>query len=270
MRKFSIIVAAVATLAASSVYAEASSSATGINFRYTLTDLDPTDGITPSLSFANGAAYNASAGAGVQLAGVDTTSVHYGASTFGPVASSESNAQSSASAAISGDGSLGGATLHAQGQSTPGPVATSYTATTTVLRPSAVVDPYASFTLSANTEVHFMLDVDLKAKSTNFHELATALAYFDIFDTTGRNYHAQLNADLFAMGNSEVKDLLEIYVGNFTGDAQTYYANVGVQAIGSVLAPVPEPATYALMLSGLVFVGWAAKRRSRQAKTAPR
>ena len=34
------------------------------------------------------------------------------------------------------------------------------------------------------------------------------------------------------------------------------------------LAPVPEPETWALMLAGLIGVGWAARRKGRAVRTA--
>ncbi len=45
-----------------------------------------------------------------------------------------------------------------------------------------------------------------------------------------------------------------------------YVDNIGVSASsGPAVSPVPEPETYALMLAGLGFVGWTARRRTRQA-----
>lgn len=49
-------------------------------------------------------------------------------------------------------------------------------------------------------------------------------------------------------------------------DAIAAKADFGSQNFA--LAPVPEPETYALMLSGLLTVGWVARRKKQTARPA--
>lgn len=62
-----------------------------------------------------------------------------------------------------------------------------------------------------------------------------------------------------------------ISAASFGGTAMIHLQGVtefGNEGSIKVLAPIPEPQTYALMLTGLAGVGWAARRRSGRSRRA--
>jgi len=54
-------------------------------------------------------------------------------------------------------------------------------------------------------------------------------------------------------------------ISNIQGNLGGYFTISEIQVAGTVLSPIPEPSTYALMLGGLGLVGFMAARRRRTA-----
>ncbi len=82
--------------------------------------------------------------------------------------------------------------------------------------------------------------------------------HFDMLDASSYN-----PAFVTANGGTTVLAFSALLTGVAAGDA---YLNIHTSEfpggeIRGFLVPIPEPETYALMLAGLAFTGWAAKRR---------
>ena len=70
---------------------------------------------------------------------------------------------------------------------------------------------------------------------------------------------AQVNSWL-GTGGSGTTLALEATIGNFAGGPESFL----VYNLGSSVAPIPEPQTYALMLAGLGALGFVARRRRQR------
>jgi hypothetical protein len=153
-----------------SAWADTSATATVSNFKATLYDLDPLDGVTPSISFNLGPEYNARVGysfygsqrgePAVPLPQATATA----ASKFGPVDVSGASESALAGAEVSGDGTLGGTVLHAWGRSTSSTeFERYYYADARILRDTSDTYSARAFTISSHTLVVFSADVSLSA-----------------------------------------------------------------------------------------------------------
>ena len=72
---------------------------------------------------------------------------------------------------------------------------------------------------------------------------------------TSANFGSQQFASLAFFG----------FTCNTAGSCSAFSTNKGQFALDNIVASVPEPSTYAMMLLGLAGVGFAARRRSKQA-----
>ncbi len=272
-----IALAAVVACSAPSAFAAASSALAIHTVTITLTDLDPLDGIAPSItpSYASqpylnvGAAgfdpaysidaYAALGGkAGSQLAGAAST----------PFA--HSSALVSGAATIAGfDGMTlaGGAQSSAVGHGEYGALGASYTA--------------MNFTISANTAVTVTFGATIDLATTIGLDAATG-------ESELAKAHLMLRMD--GIGDDGIPTVDELFfepfagyrfdaLGNPVGDAfhwagdlsvsfsnvddhdnlATFYGEGGLG--GHSIAAVPEPATYGMLLGGLALLGGLSRRR---------
>ena len=67
-------------------------------------------------------------------------------------------------------------------------------------------------------------------------------------------------------GKFDAVSLIGFGAGDF--DMPTYDGGLVLLRVTEALAPVPEPETYALMLSGIGFVVWAVGRQRRRMPAA--
>jgi hypothetical protein len=111
----------------------------------------------------------------------------------------------------------------------------------------------------------------LVASSPDQNEAAAAvqLAIWEITNETGETYGFSTGAFQSSGGNSDgARALAQSYLDNVTsgawapaeGQLQLFYSR---ESQSQILAAVPEPATWAMMLGGIAFVGMAARRRNR-------
>lgn len=296
MQRLTLLAAATATALVVHVpaHATASSSASLTDFTITLYDLLPTDGITPSITFAGNSytyswAYHSNP---YQYAGY---SYDVGSGPFDPSAQTASTSQSTAAASSTGStpATLTGAIttvvggLHASGSAngttgTPGTDNSQYSAT-------AYWNGWNSsgFTLSANTVAVFSATVATSATTTTNYtgnqEYAYGEAGINVSGPSGSGNGGQSSSDTLQSAvynwNNPVYDgngnllyyapasdtktgTLGASFVNFTGGSLTgtFYAYANAYGMSTVSA-VPEPETYAMMLAGLGAVGFISRRR---------
>ncbi len=93
--------------------------------------------------------------------------------------------------------------------------------------------------------------------SANWGSNWAGSAFFDNTAKIGESMNFYLLANTSNSGQATVKALLTPYANNI-GNATWTLSQDGSLTF---MAPVPEPGEWALMLSGLALVGWAARRR---------
>lgn len=247
--------------------AHAGSSASGTldGFTVTLVDLDPDDGIAPSISFVDGA--SRASGVVFQPFGVFDDDVAVGGSAWGDAAASVALSLGRASATLQGaapDGS--GAVMQVSGQAAePGGPSGSL-----VQYQAQVWAPYASagaFVLSPHTALTISADASLSTTTQS--------------SGSGRDF-ATVGAYLFLQGTADVLTFsCESATGTQCSDARTRRLSVsfaneaGTALDGSFQAwtqvagfsqavAVPEPASALLLAGGLCVVGRGLRHRARR------
>ncbi|MDY0749074.1 PEP-CTERM sorting domain-containing protein [Paucibacter sp. R3-3] len=249
---------------------------------YTLIDLDPNDGVAPSISFA--ASTSAYAGPYVYgyvraaTAEEDTYRefTHVGATPSGNVSGSVTTDVSSASSSATGATGIGFSALAVSGSAMSGiDFSGVYYATTNA--------PTALFTLSANTEVIFTVTGWLTGKTTQGGDpdignvenggavlqletsgpTSTGSTAFDRESAAAVAWYS-IGADGSASGESQSwqGQLVSSYSNSSTLEADgRFTAVLSVGGTSIPVAAVPEPASGALILTGLAAVGGAVRRR---------
>jgi hypothetical protein len=264
-------VAAAALFGACSAFAGSAAEVRFDVLTVTLVDLNPADGIVPTIGFAGGAS-RASAVL-FQPFGVYDEDVGNGGSAWGDVDVSVTLSLGHVEASLTGAGVDGsGATVHVAGQAAEpgGPLGAS------VQYQAQVWAPYQSagaFVLSPWTSVTFSVQANLSAitqSSGTSHDYAVAGAYLFL---NGTGDAATLECESLAGRQCSAGDVRQLSVSfaNSAGTSVDGTFQAWAQAAGySQAVGVPEPATPLLLLGGLGVLGSVARRRRGPRVPPPR
>jgi len=262
------IAAAVVSLAAMPA-AASTATASMSDFHIELIDLDPADGIAPSLTFQDlqgGSFIAAESGA----PGHVLTDVHQGGTPFGAASSHSTRGAASALASFAGDPRAAGAGAAATAAAAIGAPGV-YGASTVQLGDGAI---YAPFTLSADTRLVITADASTSALST-FTDPQTdtwASVFLKLTDATGLGGVSTdtSSVEQFAVSGgtpTATTDhrLMTISFQNLTtGDlGGIFYGSIDAYAADLRPTAVPEPAGLPLVAGGLALLAWRMRRRAR-------
>jgi hypothetical protein len=291
--KLLMLVGLIAAIGAAPANASVSATATFSDFSVTLFDLNPTDGVTPTItwnsSYSNYATYTNAYTYDKNGYGANGYSYHYGqldaanssTATLSHASATASAGASSVAGTPSGSVSASGSAFATQ---TSG--GTSFNAT--------AYDPYSSyvtFTLSANTVAVFSAKATTQATTSvgydslnKTSESANASASLSVSGTNGVNGSQNASDSLYANAsysyiyqqNPQTGKWEYVYSpqsvlnsgklsGSFVNSSsgnKTGSLFMGVSVNGYTnIAAVPEPESYAMFLAGLGLVGAVVRRR---------
>lgn len=283
---FARICVALSVFTVAPAMAAGSASATISGFSVRLIDLNPTDGITPSISFEPGSFFVDEEG----LSGFVSSYIEgsfgsfddFSSSlTFSPISSSLSQAGATASAAISGNETLPGTTLSAAA-TTSDLVAG---ASSRQIYASGNSDLSSIFKLSGNTLAVFSVRASASLSGAGGYVQGPSGQYFgdqgsaeaDIYvsgpgalNSEGGYQESSDEFEFFNFNNGEgalpfdfsgTEELSATFL-NLTGGTLSGELEFDASAyVSTSTAPVPEPGTYALLLAGLGMMGFVASRR---------
>lgn len=285
MNRFVMPTLAIACMmaAAGPALADASSSATFGNLVITLTDLDTSDGITPSFTVnMNGPSFIDSRTSGFGDVAESYQFQNYAPQQGSLFAGETHSAWSSSTGSIMTANNVAGFTW----MSAVGAAQSGLAAYGTYRAASIGATPENTFTLSANTAITFSVMADMQARTSMGYNLEADMAEY-------ASAHALLNVGGMVNG-SFVNDAAERYLdagfdvlddnttvgvsNSWSGLLSATFANTGtteasgflqtfviVEGYSSVwdgVTPVPEPGTYAMLLAGLGLLGVAGRRRA--------
>jgi len=279
-KQLTLAAATVAALCATSAFAASSSSATLGPLNVQLFDLNPLDGITPSITFASDAGQS-STYAYVYQPNPYAYDVqnNYGATLWGDVSSSAMTSLAWASSSLSGAAATGhGATLTAAG-ATADFTSPSYYDSASYNASTTSHTSGSPFTLSANTALVISAAATATA-AANGHNLsyadnasASASLYLwgagpsgagsqSAYDSASVYRDSYLNGPWTA---TDSRTLGAAFVNLTSGD-MSGYLQLSVDADGNTYAsPVPVPAAVWLMGSGLLGLAGIARRNQQRA-----
>lgn len=281
-----VAVVAAASLLAAPAWSASSSSASIGPLSITLFDLNPGDGITPSITFSQGAGLGSVAEAFVEYAsGASAGNAQVGSGPWASVMADVPMGSVYAAAQVAQAGPAGnGALLSAAGAASnvAGPLGLFQSYAARAYVPESL-DLSATFTLSANTFAIFSAPSTVIAQAQGVSALncgclsdyAYANVSFDVFGPGLNGAGSQSSWDYLEIAvssylpgdtqsDSQSRSLSVSFANSTSGDLSgvfAAYVSVDGQAFAN---PVPEPETYALMLGGLGVVALAAARRRRR------
>lgn len=253
---FTVAVVALAAASLGSPLVHAASASSSLSNVYIqLFDLDPLDGITPSLTFSNGDS---------SLYGYaqDGGALNY--NDVGPMGTALSNAVTDGGAQAASAVLAGNVWLPSSGNGADS------SAAAVGLNATAYSQGYlinGQFTVTAMTVVVMTATAQADAAAA-LGESSYASAYVGIQDIAGNNYsygqayrQVEVNGNAYGQGGPQT---VQASFVNLTENDRlgNVYAVSYSNAAG--VTPVPEPASYALMLAGLLALGFVGKRRSHR------
>lgn len=212
------------------------------NVQYQLIDLDLTDGITPSITFDAD----------------DEVTVYSSIRTTPPLPIYEQILSDFGSTTMVGDYAHTSATLGLNGGSNQ-----------VTLTPASVWQSAGSssqlltrFTLSPSTGLSFSASATIAADAQTHAAEATAIFIADLSYTHNGVFRLQEYVEAYSTHNG-ARDYL--FNGYFVSgrEAASGTFNMRTWSSATTIAPVPEPATYGMLLAGALVVGLAARRRRR-------
>lgn len=248
-------------LGACGAYAGSSAEATLDALTITLIDLDPDDGVAPSISFIGGAS-RASAVV-FQPFGVFDEDVASGSSAWGDVGASVTLSLGRVVASLEGAGADGsGGSLHASGQAAdPGtPLGASVQYQAQVWAPyvaagAFVLSPWTALTISADAS----LSTTTQSGATS-HDSAVAGAYL-FLEGTGDVMGLDCESVAGQQCTAADERQLSVSFSNAAGTSADGTFQAWTQVAGySQAVGVPEPPYPLLLLTGLSVVGGVVRR----------
>lgn len=279
-----LAIAALLAVPAGAAMADAYGSGGMGQITITLIDLDPNDGIAPSLSFAAGADFNGPHLYGYVRASTPDEDVYreferIGQTQASGISGGSSTAWSSASGSASGMAGLGYGPMTVQGSALSGADASG-------VFYSLIYGSGAQFTLSAHTAVSFSVDGWAHGQTTlggdpdtGFDEAGGALLELELGGTatdgslTWDRQQGYAVARYTLDANGLVTGTTEDWAGRLsvsyanTADASAdgiFLAKLSASGYSVAAAPVPEPQSAALLLGGLALLALG-RRRARKA-----
>lgn len=254
---------------------------------YTLIDLNPNDGIAPSITFASSVSdYAGPTATGYVRASTPDEDIYreytrYGASPSSAISGGTSTAWSSTSSSAVGVAGVGVSSMKVKGEALS-------TADISGVYYSAVESPLAHFTLSANTAVVFTATGWLTGQTTlggdpdtGFVENGGAVLQLETRGPGqgGDTVYDRQQADAVAWYTQGANGAVSGESKSWQGVLTSGYSNTNAFAVegqfgialsvaGTSVAGVPEPSTYAMLLAGLAGVGCIARRRQSTATRA--
>ncbi len=258
------VVAAVIALTATGLASASTASANFSDFHIELIDLDPSDGIAPAVQFEDvqgGSFVAAESGTPAD----HLTDLHLGGQVFGGANSSATHDAASASAQLNGDAFASGAQAAATASAD---LRDTYGAASVWLGDGSNV---VTFTLTPHTRLVISGDATASVMSTIDDPNADAWAsiYLKLTDYTGLDQVSDggAEAEQFSTDGARPSELVdsrsvEISFDNATADSAggIFYGAIDV-SVSDLSLSVPEPATGALLLSGLGLAGLLRRRR---------
>ena len=287
-----LTLAIAATLVASPAFADSTSSASLGSFSLRFFDLNPSDGVTPSITFQTllsppyyGSISHAALDPYNGRCCSDQYQENYSATPWDPVAASVSTSLAWATASLSGSTAFNpnNALLAAAGGSTaresPNPEDYVHYRAYAGSGSSLGLNSFG-FTLSANTMVMLYAVATVSGSAQagnnayNHRDYAYASANIGISGPGSSGNGYQQSSDGIGMETvaypgdgrrsfNDSKTLGASFV-NLTGGDLSGYMSANADASGFSAAVVPEPDTYAMMLAGLGLLGFVARRRKQK------
>lgn len=268
MHRFRLVpslLAAVSLVAASPAHGRAETSATLADFRIELTDLDPSDGMAPSLTL-DPQAYSS---AEVMAASDVESHGSHGDSAFGAVSTSREIDGSGGAASFSGDPFGAGAVIAASAFADHGEGASSFAA---VEGPPSALS-FGDFVLGPRSQVTFSgkATVDWSVSDTRTTTYAALnMAFMRLVDGQ-QHWTAPVDVGVSYFSGDPMSGTLsepmELSFANTSDAAELVIFSLGVDAfaIDAQLdpSPVDEPAGAALWLAGASLLLWGARRCRR-------
>ena len=250
-RLFAAALAAALLSICGAAGAQASASVTFSGIRFTLVDLDPDDGIDPTIAFTGASSADASIDNGSVGANSHLDATTFAAPVWATVASTATN---SATAWMLGDPYGPGATAHADGSNAALPTGRS---AASIRFKGSAIDPGSpvDFKLSPHTEVILTGTVDGWASSDQLHNEASASMFVEFDANTSRGRKQSLvgwDVHTFALPRGTQYDMHHDISLSFVNDDSIELLgnmNGGVSVLAA--SSVAEPWSAAMLLVGV-------------------